>query len=97
MIHVQHLLGVGHLQRMLALTRALADLGFEVDLVSGGRPLPATSLDGISLHQLPPLYSADGNFDRLLDEHGQPIDDSWRATRCRQLLQHFERLAQRRQ
>ena len=36
MIYVQHLLGIGHLMRARLIAEALADVGFEVTLVSGG-------------------------------------------------------------
>jgi predicted glycosyltransferase len=51
--------------------------------------------DKLNFHQLPPLYSADGSFTRLLDENGEAIDDDWRARRKRILLQIFASLAPR--
>ena len=90
---MQHLLGVGHVQRALQLARALAKRGFDVELVSGGTPQATTADCGIGVHQLPPLYSADGSFTRLLDEDGREIDDRWRDRRRRQLLALFEDFA----
>jgi predicted glycosyltransferase len=89
LIHVQHLLGVGHLQRSLQLAAALARQSFEVELVSGGMPRAITLPDGVRLRQLPALYSADSSFTRLLDADGNEIDDAWRDNRRQQLLDLF--------
>ena len=86
MIHVQHLLGVGHLQRAASLAAALAVADFEVLLVSGGRPGLINPPDNVELAQLPPLRSADSSFTRLLDGNDRPIDDGWRAARKKRLL-----------
>jgi len=78
--YVQHLLGVGHLKRAATLARALGASGFEVTLASGGMPVA-----GIEVLQLPPA-SSDAAFKQLLDEHGNPVDDAWRARRRDALL-----------
>lgn len=93
LIHVQHLLGIGHLQRALQLAAGLAQAGLAVDLVSGGMPVALPPTPGVKLHQLPPLRSADGRFDRLLDDTGNAIDDAWRERRRRRLLDIFARVA----
>ena len=100
LIYVQHLLGVGHLQRAIHLSTALQQQGFQVDLVSGGMPghLPAAqsptaqspATQTLRVHQLPPLYSPDGSFSRLLDASGIDIDDHWRERRKQQLLEIFD-------
>ena len=79
--YVQHLLGVGHLKRAATLARALAADGFEVTLASGGMP----RRKGIDVLQLPPA-SSDAAFKQLLDEHGNPVDDAWKARRRDALL-----------
>ncbi|HUV21062.1 MAG TPA: glycosyltransferase [Gammaproteobacteria bacterium] len=89
LIYVQHLLGVGHLQRALQLSDALLQHGFQVDLVSGGLPTRLQLPANLRIHQLPPVYSADGSFSRLLDTNGDAIDDDWRERRKRQLLDIF--------
>jgi predicted glycosyltransferase len=89
LIYVQHLLGVGHLQRALQLSGALLQQGCQVDLVSGGLPTRLPLPANLRVHQLPPLYSADGSFSRLLDGNGDAIDDDWRERRKRQLLDIF--------
>ncbi len=89
LIHVQHLLGVGHLRRALALGRALADAGAEVTVASGGMGVPNLPSDGLRLVQLPPARAADATFKQLLDETGRPVDDAWRAKRKAALMQLF--------
>ncbi|MDH3450008.1 MAG: glycosyl transferase family 28 [Gammaproteobacteria bacterium] len=93
MIYVQHLLGSGHLQRCLQLAGALAVREFEVLVVSGGLPQSIPLAAGVRLHQLPPLYSPDGSFNRLLDASGREIDDNLRALRRRQLLEQYQSMS----
>lgn len=93
LIYVQHLLGVGHLQRALQLALALRDQGFQVKLVSGGMPTSLRVPQHVLFHQLPPLYSADGSFNQLLDATGKPIDETWRVRRKQSLLQAFQAFA----
>jgi predicted glycosyltransferase len=78
--YVQHLLGIGHLKRAATLAHALEAAGFEVTLASGGMPVPGTKV-----LQLPPA-SSDAGFKHLVDEHGQPVDDAWKARRRDALL-----------
>lgn len=92
LIHVHHLLGVGHLRRALGLARALAARGAAVTLASGGMPVPSLPTDGIDFVQLPPARAADASFKRLLDERGAEVDDAWRARRRDALLALFDRL-----
>jgi predicted glycosyltransferase len=89
MIYVQHLLGVGHLQRSLQLAAELARHDFEVDLVSGGRPQTLTVGQDFRFWQLPPVYSPDGSFTRLLDANDNEIDANWRDSRKQKLLDVF--------
>jgi predicted glycosyltransferase len=93
LIYVQHLLGVGHLQRAIHLSSALLRQGFQVDLVSGGMPGHFPAAQTLRIHQLPPLYSPDGSFSRLLDANGDDIDDHWRDQRKQQLLEIFDACA----
>jgi predicted glycosyltransferase len=78
--YVQHLLGIGHLRRAATLAQALERAGFEVTLVSGGKPV-----EGYRVLQLPPA-SSDASFQQLLDEHGNPVDDAWKRRRRDALL-----------
>jgi len=86
-LHVQHLLGIGHLKRAATLCRALAAAGFEVTLASGGAGVPGIVPHGVKLVQLPPASAADASFKVLLDEDGRPITDAWRERRKTALLE----------
>lgn len=87
--YVQHLLGIGHLRRAAAVSRALVAAGAEVAFVSGGEPVPSLDLGGARLLQLPPASAGDAGFSKIVDERGQPIDDAWQARRRELLLGHF--------
>jgi predicted glycosyltransferase len=87
MIYVQHLLGIGHLQRSAIVARACADAGLEAMLVSGGAPVPDLDLRGVRFVQLPPTVAADPSFKVLLDAEGRPVDDAWKARRRDRLLE----------
>jgi predicted glycosyltransferase len=90
LFHVQHLLGVGHFRRAMALARACEAAGIEVILASGGRPVEGIAPAG-RLVQLPPAESADSSFATIVDEGGRPIDDAWRDRRRDALLALFAR------
>jgi len=87
MLYVQHLLGIGHLQRSAIVARACAAAGLEVMLVSGGSPVPDLPLGGARLVQLPPCVAADPSFKLLMDADGRPVDDAWKARRRERLLE----------
>jgi predicted glycosyltransferase len=92
LIHVQHLLGIGHLQRAVAVAIALREAGARVVLASGGAPVPAVeeraASRGVELARLPEARSADMHFSNIIDAKGQPIDDAWKARR-RDMLLHL--------
>lgn len=88
-LYVQHLLGIGHLKRALLLARALADQGLEVDLVSGGMPVPQLQGTSARVLQLPPLRSLDNRFTTLVGSDGQAVGDGWKRRRRDRLLKHF--------
>ena len=67
-LYVQNLLGIGHLRRAAAIARALINIGFEVNFVSGGIPIPNLNVGSAKFHQLPPVRSLDRNFKILVDE-----------------------------
>ncbi len=81
LIHVQHLLGTGHVRRAAAIGAALADAGMTVEILSGGSPVADLRLGRARLTQLPPIVAADATFQRLVDAEGKPIDDAFRAMR----------------
>jgi len=87
-IHVQHLLGTGHTRRAAAVAAALADAGLEVVMASGGPPVAALVIGRAHLIQLPALRARDSSFKELIDEHGRPVDEVWRAARRDQVLAH---------
>lgn len=89
LFHVQHLLGIGHLQRSLRIAEALAREGVAVTLVSGGAPVSGlTANPAIRVVQLEPVRALDARF-QLIDRTGNPIDDALRARRCAALLEAF--------
>ncbi len=89
LIHVHHLLGIGHLRRAMALARGLAAAGAEVTVASGGMPVPNLPASGLDFVQLPPARARDATFKELLDETGAEVDEAWRARRARALLDLF--------
>ncbi|MBM3649003.1 MAG: glycosyl transferase [Alphaproteobacteria bacterium] len=86
LFYVQHLLGIGHLRRAAALARALSAAGFDVLLVSGGAPVEGLALDGVRLHQLPPLRAADRGLRDLARLDGTPVDRPFEQRRNAMLL-----------
>lgn len=87
-LYVQHLLGVGHLQRAVTLADGMAEAGLGVDLVAGGRFAPPLRLEKAHLTQLPPCHVTDAAFE-LKDEEGQPLTEDWKASRRNALLSAF--------
>ncbi|MEW2912917.1 glycosyltransferase [Leisingera sp. JC11] len=81
LIAVTHLLGTGHLSRVLTLARAFIAAGHRVQVVSGGFPAPQLNADGVELIQLPPLRSDGVNFTRLMAEDGALADEAYLARR----------------
>jgi predicted glycosyltransferase len=89
LIHVQYLLGIGHLQRALRIADALARDGIAVTLVNGGPPRAELAADpAIRIVQLEPVRARDAHFE-LIDDAGRPIDDALRARRRAALLAAF--------
>jgi len=89
LIWVQHLLGIGHLRRAVALAAALAESGAEVRCVSGGMPVAGLDTGAARLLQLAAARVADARYRELLDAAGRPVDDAWRRARRRHLLAIF--------
>ena len=89
LLHVQYLLGIGHLQRSLRIAGALAHDGITVTLVNGGPPAPELAADPkVRVVQLEPVRARDASF-ALVDDAGQPIGDTLRARRQEALLAAF--------
>ena len=91
MIHVQHLLGIGHLQRASRLAAGCAAAGLDTVLASGGLPVPDLDAGGARLEQLPPAKAGDARFSHLADPEGGPVDDAWKARRRAATLALFAR------
>ena len=86
LLHVQYLLGIGHLQRSIRIAETLVAEGVPVTLVSGGEPIPGLRPDPrIRFVQLEPVRARDARFE-LVDSAGNPIDDALRARRRAALL-----------
>lgn len=88
--YVQYLQGVGHLYRATRIASAMSMAGLEVNMVSGGVPVPILNAHDIKVHQLTPIKCRDGNFSDLINEHGRSIDDTFRDARRDELLSVFK-------
>lgn len=86
-IHVQHLLGIGHMERAFAVASACQDKGFDVTVATGRRS--CTDEKPYRWVPLPDLRSADAGFSVLLDEAGEPATDALWAERREILLDGF--------
>ena len=93
LIHVQHLLGTGHLRRMAAIAAALTARGAQVVLMSGGTPIAGLALGQAAFVQLAPARAADATFKILVHPDGAPVDESWKASRAAQAQAIFTRFA----
>ena len=86
LIHVQHLMGIGHQSRAALIARALDAAGAEVTYVSGGFPVPGLDVGGAEFVQLPAARAADGHYRELVDEELCPVGEAWRRARRDHLL-----------
>lgn len=89
MFYVQHLLGIGHVKRAAAISRALAEAGLPTTVVSGGAHVAGADFGAVRTIRLPPIHAADARFAELLDESGNPVGDAYRERRRRALLDAF--------
>jgi predicted glycosyltransferase len=85
LIAVTHLLGIGHLVRARQLAQALAGVGHEVTLASGGMP-DGKGAAGYRFEQLPPVRTQGVDFRNLLDENGEAATPERLAARREQLV-----------
>ncbi|MEE8535149.1 MAG: hypothetical protein V3S45_03825, partial [Kiloniellales bacterium] len=94
LFYVQHLLGIGHLQRASVIARALDRAGMSVVMACGGVPVPGLNLGAnggsnggaLRVVQLPPVRVLDERFAELVDRAGRPIDAAWKAARAADLV-----------
>jgi len=90
-IHVQHLLGTGHVVRAAGIGKALAAGGVEVTLASGNRIPPTLDTSTLRVIELPACKSPDASFKRLVTPDGQDIDETWKSARVQASIQAFEK------
>lgn len=88
-IHVQHLLGTGHVFRAAAIGRALAARGTEVTLATGNTLPPLLDTQGLNIVELPPVRALDARFKTFLTPQGTEIDDAWKTSRREATLKAF--------
>jgi predicted glycosyltransferase len=88
LFHVQHLLGIGHLNRAAVIAQALSKAGLKTVFATGGMPVAGLEVGSAEIVQLPPARVANESFE-LLDRDGRPVTDSWRAARRERLLELY--------
>jgi predicted glycosyltransferase len=87
LFYVQHLLGIGHVQRAFRLAEAVAREGIGVTLVSGGEPVVWTiCAESVRIVQLAPIRSQDATFKNLVGPNSRPIDLKLQEARRDELL-----------
>ncbi|WP_434052649.1 MAG: glycosyltransferase [Roseibium sp.] len=89
-IHVQHLLGTGHVVRAASIGRALVARGVQVTLASGNRIPPTLDTSALTIVELPACKSPDAAFKRLVTLDGEAIDEKWKSERVKASIQAFE-------
>ncbi|MEL7526986.1 MAG: glycosyltransferase [Pseudomonadota bacterium] len=89
-IHVQHLLGTGHVVRAASIGKALAARGVEVTLASGNRLPPTLDTTALKIIELPACKSPDAAFKRLVTLDGEDIDEQWKSERVKASIQAFD-------
>lgn len=87
MFVVTHLLGTGHLTRIMTLAKGFVQAGHTALVVSGGMPVPRLVDSTVDLVQLPPLRSDGTDFSRLLDDRGALASADLMAERQRLLVE----------
>jgi predicted glycosyltransferase len=79
---VTHLLGSGHLSRVLVLAHAFRNAGMRPQVISGGVAVPHLDADVDEFVQLPPVQSNGALFTDLLDQGGEPASEGLLASRA---------------
>lgn len=92
LVYVQHLLGIGHLMRIVRVGRALAASGVHVTVAMGGVQVDGLDMTGLDVAQLDPVRVAPEAMDQLLDAEGRPFGETRRSARRDQLVALFDRL-----
>ena len=86
--YVQHLLGTGHLFRMMALAKTFSAHNHAVLFISGGA-IPNPGEMPYQVIQLFPLRTGAGDFTRLIDGDGQDVTDRTKQRRAAELIHHM--------
>ena len=84
--YIQHLLGVGHLNRSALISNELVKSGNEVHVILGGKEIPEVRFKGAQRHHLPAAHASDPLFTTILDSYNEPISSNWKKQRCDILL-----------
>ena len=92
LFYVQHLLGIGHLRRTLAIAEACQNAGTPVAVITGGMPINLQQASPFPVHQLDPLQSGDLSFSSIVDRRGEPLNDVLETVRTKELLRIFHDL-----
>ena len=87
-IHVQHLLGIGHQQRLDAIAAACAARGLSVTMATGDRSVDPGAV-AYAVAGLPDLRAADASFSGLVDMQGAAVDDAFWQRRQERLLEAY--------
>ena len=77
LIYVQHLLGIGHFQRMAFIAEACLQEGMEVRLISGGRKTHSDHVLSQIIFQLSSIHARDESFKVYLKENGEEVDQPY--------------------
>lgn len=86
LFYVQHLLGIGHVQRASVVVRSMVAAGLDVHVAFGGVKVPGIDFGGADVRYLPAIRAADKSFEAMVDEKGRHIDDAGEVRRRQALL-----------
>ncbi len=92
LVHVQHLLGIGHAVRAAAIGRALCERGVDVTLVTGNHLPDIVDKGRMAVVALPAARAADVTFSVVVNDKGEAIDQAWMDARKARLLSVFDRV-----
>lgn len=86
LIYVQHLLGMGHVFRVVRFSHGLRRAGCEVHIAWGGSKVFTLDTTGLHMHYLQAVHVADEDFKTLLLDDGTQITDAQKEARAHHLL-----------
>ena len=90
LFYVVHLLGIGHLQRVLAIGRSLSERGAKVGILTTGHVVPENAIPGITVFPLSTVAIRAHDFRVLYNDRGRPMQEAdWRL-RSRQIKSCLE-------